>query len=107
VLNRIRYSKTHTNTDTGEWFTIRRHSTFNEVQVTRIEGTVFSFRAIEAGQPFLVDDSDGNLVARDSGSVHVTYLFDTEGDDVPGGIFVADVDEPHQRPAPHLGQRSV
>ena len=33
-------------------------------------------------------DSDGRLVARDRGSVQFHILFDTEGDDVPGGIFI-------------------
>ena len=28
------------------------------------------------------------MVLRDRGSVRETYLFDTEGDDVPGGIFL-------------------
>ena len=38
-------------------------------------------------------------MARDRGSVHHHILFDTEGDDLPGGIFVedlgADVHGPH------------
>ena len=36
-------------------------------------GSIFEFRGVEAGQPF-------------------AYLFDTGGDDEPGGEFVADVD---------------
>jgi hypothetical protein len=92
VLNRITYSETWTNAETGEWFAIRGNSTFNEVEATRVEGSIFEFRFVEAGQPLVVEDSEGNVVARNSGSVHVRYLFDTLGDDEPGGEWVADVD---------------
>jgi hypothetical protein len=54
-------------------------------------GTIFEFEAVEAGQPFAVYDSDGNLVLRDRGSIHFHALFDTLGDDVVGGEFVADL----------------
>jgi hypothetical protein len=53
-------------------------------------GSIFEFRFVEAGQPFVVEDSDGNVVARNSGSVHGRYLFDTGGDDEPGGEWIAD-----------------
>jgi hypothetical protein len=50
-------------------------------------------------QPFAVYDSAGNLVVRDRGSIHFHALFDTLGDDVPGGVFLqdlgADVHGPH------------
>jgi hypothetical protein len=64
---------------------VRGRLTFNEVGATRVEGSIFEFRTVEAGQPFVVEDSDGNLVARNRGSVHIRYLFDTQGDDEPGG----------------------
>ena len=92
VLNRFSYSETWTNAESGEWFVIRGNTTFNEVKSTRVEGSIFEFRAIEAGQPFVVEDSGGKVVVRNSGSVHVTYLFDTLGDEEPGGERVADVD---------------
>ena len=92
VLNRFAYSETWTNPETGEWFVIRGASTFNEVKTTRVEGSIFEFRAVQAGQPFVVVDSAGNVVVRNRGSVHVTYLFDTQGDDDPGGEWIADVD---------------
>lgn len=92
VLNRFTSSETWTNPENGEWFVVRGSATFNEVEATRVEGSIFEFRFVEAGQPFVVEDSDGNVVARNRGSVHVTYLFDTQGDDEPGGEWVADVD---------------
>src|SRR5688572_13906946 len=92
VLDRWRYSETWTNPETGQWFVIRGHSVFNEVEATHVEGSIFEFRFVEAGQPFVVEDSDGNVVERNNGSVHVTYLFDTLGDGEPGGDWIADLD---------------
>ena len=93
------YREVHTNTETGEWFVARGHGVFNEVKATRVEGTVFKFSAIEAGQPFVVENSAGEVVLRDRGRIRYTILFDTEGDDVPGGVEVeflgADVRGPH------------
>ena len=79
VLNQFTFRETWTNPATGEWFVIRGHMLFNEVEATHVEGSIFLFRFVEAGQPFVVEDSDGNVVERNSGSVHGTYLFDTRG----------------------------
>jgi hypothetical protein len=93
------YTETHTNADTGEFLTIKGNGVFNEIKATRLEGNIFEFEAVEAGQPFAVYDSAGNLVLRDRGSIHHHALFDTLGDDMPGGEFVedlgADVHGPH------------
>jgi hypothetical protein len=99
VNDNYSYTETHTNLETGAFLTIKGNAVFNEVKATRLEGNIFEFESVEAGQPFAVYDSDGNLVARDRGSIHFHALFDTEGDDVPGGVFVedlgADVNGPH------------
>ena len=93
------YTETHTNLTTGAFLTIKGNAVFHEIKATRVEGSIFEFEAVEAGQPFVVYDSDGNLVLRDRGSIHFHALFDTEGDDVPGGVFLedlgADVHGPH------------
>lgn len=93
------YREVHTNTDTGEWFVVRAHRVFNEVKATRVQGTIFKFVAIEAGQPFVVENSSGEIVMRDRGVIRYTFLFDTLGDGVPGGVEVeflgADVRGPH------------
>ena len=93
------YTETQTNADTGASLTISGNAVFNEIKATRVEGNIFEFEAVEAGQPFRVYDSAGNLVLRDRGSIHFHSLFDTEGDDVPGGILIedlsADVHGPH------------
>ncbi len=99
LMDNFSYSETHTNTDTGEWFLVRGNGVFNETKATRVEGTIFKFRSVEAGQPFVVEDSSGNVVLRDRGAIRRTILFDTEGDDEPGGTFLefldVDVSGPH------------
>lgn len=102
VLVRFSYSETWTNLETGQWFVIRGHLLFNEVEATHVEGSIFEFRFVEAGQPFVVEDSDGNVVARNRGSIHGTYLFDTGGDDEPGGEWIADLDFRVAGPHPGL-----
>ncbi len=99
VSDNYSYTETHTNVDTGAFLTITGDAVFNEIKATSVEGNIFRFEAVEAGQPFVLYDSDGNLVARDRGSIHFLSLFDTLGDDVPGGVFLedlgADVHGPH------------
>ena len=68
----------------------RGNATFNEVEATRVEGSILEFRFVEAGQPFVVKDADGNVVSRNRGAVKGRYLFDTLGDDEPAGELVAD-----------------
>jgi hypothetical protein len=88
VMNRFAYSETWTNQETGEWFVIRGHGVFNEVEATRVEGSIFEFRFVEAGQPVLVEDSSGKVVERNRGSLQGRFLFDTGGDDEPGGDYL-------------------
>ena len=40
---------------------------------------------IFVGQPILIRDMSGRVVSRDRGVIRVTYLWDTLGDDTPGG----------------------
>ena len=102
VLHRFSYRESWTNLDTGEWFLIRGKGIFNEVKATRAEGSIFEFTAIETGQPFVVEDSDGNVVARNRGSIRFSYLFDTGGDDEPGGEWIADTVFRENGPHPSL-----
>lgn len=88
LMDNFSFQEVHTNADTGEWFMIRGDAVFNETRATRVEGSVFEFTSVQAGQPFVVEDSAGNVVIRDRGAIWRTILFDTEGDDVPGGIFI-------------------
>jgi hypothetical protein len=101
VVHRFAFSDTYTNVDTGEWFTITAREAFAEISATRVDGQIFEFRVVEAGQPFVIRDSDGNLVARNRGSVQFSYLFDTGGDDEPGGELIPGSDVVIRVAGPH------
>lgn len=91
-LDRISFREIHTNPETGEWFSLSGRFASNEVGASRVEGSLFEFRIIKAGQVAVIQDSDGNLVSRDRGVVRRTILFDTGGDQETGGEFVDLVD---------------
>jgi hypothetical protein len=91
-LDRISYEEIHTNPLTGEWFSVSGHFANNELTATRVQGSLFEVRVIKAGPVATITDSAGNLVARDRGVLRRTILFDTGGDDAPGGDFVALLD---------------
>ena len=87
------FLETWTRRDTGESFTVGGYGVFQETTAVPVPDTVstFEFTSVVAGQPYTVWDSDGNVIVRDRGVVMQVLQFDTEGDDVPGGVFVADV----------------
>jgi hypothetical protein len=98
----LTYREVHTNTLTGKSFVVRGHSTTKELRATQVEGTIYRFDAVEAGQPFVIEDADGNVVLRDRGAIRYAALFDTLGDGQPGAVFLGDVNEPIVR-GPHPG----
>jgi hypothetical protein len=103
-LDRLSFSERHTNPQTGKWFTLSGHFASNEVGATRIEGSLFEFRIVKAGPVATIQDSDGNLVARDVGNLRRTILFDTGGDHDPGGEFIDLVDLHLAGPHPTFGK---
>jgi hypothetical protein len=104
-LDRVSYREIHTNPQTGAWFSVSGHFANNEVSATRVEGSLFTFRIIKAGPVAVIEDSDGNLVSKDRGVIRQTILFDTGGDQEPGGQFVDLVDLRLSGPHPTFGRR--
>jgi predicted esterase len=88
LLQHFSFREVHTNTLTGEWFVVRGHSSFHEVKATHVEGSIYEITQLQVGQPFVVEDSSGRVVVRDRGAIRFSILFDTGGDNVPGGEFV-------------------
>jgi hypothetical protein len=89
-----RVATTITNPANGKFYTFTAHAVVQDVKATPVEGTIFEFTFLEAGQPFVIRDMNGNVVLRDRGVIRSTLLFDTLGDDMPGGDvveFLADV----------------
>lgn len=85
------YVETWTNVANGKFFTISGNGLVHDVKATHVEGSIFQFVTNEVGQPFVVRNMAGAVVLRDRGSLSFTYLFDTGGDNVPGGTFLEDV----------------
>jgi hypothetical protein len=86
--NRVSYTDVITNPETGAFFTVTGSSLFKEGQARLVEGNVFTFNTIEAGQPFVVTDMTGQVVLRDVGLIEVSYLLDSLGDSAPGGAIL-------------------
>lgn len=89
--NNYWWQETHTNQTTGKTISISANGLFQETRATRVDGSIFLFSSVNAGQPFVVRDAAGNVLLRDRGAIKETILFDTTGDDVPGGIFIESV----------------
>ena len=94
------YSETWTAAN-GRSVTVTGNANFNEVKAVPLGGSVFRFTQVEAGQPFRLYDSQGNLLLRDRGAIRFTVIFDTLGDATPGGIVIEEL-EPSVR-GPHPG----
>lgn len=98
--NNFEFTNTITNPANGKFLVIEGNALFHETVGTRVEGTIFQFTSVEAGQPFVMRDMSGGIVLRDRGVIRSTILFDTLGDETPGGEFLALVDEHVAGPHP-------
>lgn len=83
--NTYSFREVVTNPETGQWIVITSKGNFRQVRATQVDGDVHLFRTHEAGQPFAIEDSTGRVVYRESGLLVYEVLFDTLGDDEPGG----------------------
>lgn len=95
------FAETWTRRDTGDFIRVTGNGLFQETKAVPLGGTVFRFTSVNAGQPFVVWDAAGNQILRDRGVIRQVLDFDTEGDDVPGGIFIQEVS--FQVAGPHPG----
>jgi hypothetical protein len=74
------YDSHETLTANGRTLTIDHQGLYKDLHITQVEGTIYQFVAMEAGQPFVVRDSDGNILFRDRGVLKTTFQVDTHGD---------------------------
>jgi hypothetical protein len=100
----FRVTETVTNRATHRYFFITHRGVYNEIKATQVEGTVYEFVAIEAGQPFVIRDAAGRVVSRDRGVIRHTFLFDTLGDGQPGGVFLEELSDAVHGPHPAFAE---
>ena len=86
----FQYADTFTNPANGKFLVIEGHAVFQETKAIPVEGTVFRFIDVEAGQIVVLRDSGGRVVLRDRGAIRSSILFDTLGDETPGGEELED-----------------
>jgi hypothetical protein len=84
----VQFRNVLTNPETGAFMVVRGQLLFKEFTARQVSGDIWEFTSHEVGQPFVVEDSDGNVVLRDRGRVTRRVLFDTLGDSQPGGIVL-------------------
>jgi hypothetical protein len=75
-----RFSDVHLDAG-GNGFIIDGHTLYKDVKITKVAGTVYSFVAMYAGQPFTIRTLDGRVVLRDRGNLTIGFSVDTKGDD--------------------------
>jgi len=89
----------HTNPANGKWFVVSGHGTFREINATNVDGNVYEITQVLAGQPTVIADSSGQVIARDRGSIRFRLLFDTGDDTDPerqfAGVSGVSVNGPH------------
>ena len=83
--------ETITNTRNGKFVTIEGDSVTQDVKATHVSGSIFQFVTHVVGQPSVVKDMNGRVISRDRGNLTFIYLFDTGGDQVPGGTPIAGI----------------
>lgn len=90
--NNYWFSSVVTNLKTDKSIIFSGRGTFRETKATHVEGTVWEFEWLEAGQPLQITDLDGNVLAFERGVVKGSTVFDTLGDGQPGGEIVSEVE---------------
>ena len=95
-----RFATTITNTANGRFVTVLAHAVVQDLKATPLGGTLFEVTLLEAGQTLVLRDMSGNLLLRDRGVVRTSLLYDTLGDDMPGGEVVELLSDDPRGPHP-------
>ncbi|GAA4410135.1 hypothetical protein GCM10023168_29520 [Fodinibacter luteus] len=90
---RFSFREVWTNPGTGARFVIRGTWLEADVTATLVEDNVYEYTVIQAGQPFVVEDSTGRVIARERGVLRYQILWDTDGNFVD--FLGVDVRGPH------------
>jgi hypothetical protein len=99
-LDNYEFTVKLTNTANGRFFTEWGNGITHDVSATHVSGSIFQFTTVESGRPYNLSDASGRVLLRDRGAIRDTYLFDTEGDHTPGGVFLELIEERVSGPHP-------
>jgi dienelactone hydrolase len=76
----------------GRWFTLSANGIFKDLTARSLGGSVYQFTFHDVGQPFVITDSTGTVVARDRGNITGTFTIDfADGSE----SFDLDINGPH------------
>jgi dienelactone hydrolase len=76
----------------GRWFTLSANGIFKDLTAKSLGGSVYQFTFHDVGQPFVITDSTGTVVARDRGNITGTFTVDfADGSE----SFDLDINGPH------------
>ena len=75
---RFSFREVWTNPDTGAWIVFSGAWLGADVTAKRVEDNVYEYTIIQAGRPFVVEDSTGSVIAHERGVLRFHVLFDTE-----------------------------
>ena len=89
LFDNYRYQVTFIDTETGEGIIQQGNGLYKDLHITNVEGTIYQFEGLEAGQPFSIRTLDGDIILRDYGLLRTTFVVDTKGDtDLDNDEFV-------------------
>lgn len=91
VHNNYDISETLTNDD-GDFVTLEQNGLYKDVKATHVGGSIFEFVSSEQ-RLVTLRNSAGQTLLNEPGRYVQTYLFDTLGDDEPGGDFLVLLEE--------------
>jgi len=90
---RLSFREVWTNPDTGAWFVVRGTWLEKDVTAKLVRDNIYEYVVIQAGQPLVIEDSTGRVVARDRGVIRYRVQWDTDGNFVD--FLGMDVRGPH------------
>ena len=99
-LDNYEFTAKFTNTANGRFFTEWGNAVIRDVSATHISGSIFQFNSVFKLRSKDFADASGRVLVRDRGAIRDNYLFDTEGDHTPGGIFLEQLEQRVSGPHP-------
>lgn len=109
LFDSYRYREVWTAVDDASLVLIHEgNGVYKDLRITRVEGTVYDFEAIQAGQPSIWSTPDGDILFRDRGLVIWRFTVDTQGDDdLDNDVFIAEEEPIARGPHPELMSQDI